>query len=226
MGIAEHVEHVMIFKILIDDTDKIIYYSNIRSVEDPDTPNPRLAIFDGEEPLTKFTRSDSDNNPNQTMMIIPIEDMIGYTFIGQPRDNGERRITTIVKSISNQDKDLKSNPECIKFLWSFNDDQYEEIYAYNDIIRYIEKDNNDPFFNKFKHIVAHEGPLERNHPNYKECPYNVMIDWKTEEISRELLPIIAADEPDICVIYATNKNLLESKEWKRFKGIEKIQNKF
>ena len=27
--------------------------------------------------------------------------------------------------------------------YTLNDDQYEEIYAYNDIIRHNEKDNND-----------------------------------------------------------------------------------
>ena len=63
---------------------------------------------------------------------------------------------------------LSHNP--FKFLCSFNDNYYEEIYAYNDIIRHVEKDNNDPDIWKFKQIIAHEGTLERNHLNYKGCP--------------------------------------------------------
>ena len=53
------------------------------------------------------------------------EDMIGRTFLGQPRDDGKRHRETIVKTISNHDKELESNTEYIKFLCSFNDDQYE-----------------------------------------------------------------------------------------------------
>ena len=64
-------------------------------------------------------------------------------------------------------------------MCSFNDNQYEEIYAYNDIIRHIEKDNNNPDVWKFKCITAHEEPLNNNHPNYEGRPYNVMIGWET-----------------------------------------------
>ena len=82
--------------------------------------------------------------------------MIGCTFLGQPRDNGEIHRETILKAIANHHKELESNPGRIKFLCSFNDDQYEEIYAYNDIIRRIEKNNSDPDIRKVKHITAHD----------------------------------------------------------------------
>ena len=79
------------------------------------------------------------------------KNMIGRTIIGQPRDNGERRQARIVKDISDHDKKLEPNPELVKFLCSFNDDQYEEKYAYNDIIKHIEKENTDPDVWKFKY---------------------------------------------------------------------------
>ena len=53
----------------------------------------------------------------------------------------------------------RSNPERIKYVCSFNYDQYKEIYAYNDISSRIEKDNNYPDFWRFKHITAHGGFL-------------------------------------------------------------------
>ena len=161
--------------------------------------------------MIKYIKSESDNNKDQTIMIMSVEDMIGRNFLGQPGDDGERHRVTIVKAISNYHKKQESNPELIKFLSSFNDDQYEEIYAYKDIIIHIEKDNSDPDIWKFKHITTYEGSLERNHPNYKGCPYNIMIEWETGEISREPLIIIAADDPVICAIYTNNKNLLETK---------------
>ena len=106
VGIVEKLGYLMTFKVLPDDTHKIIYRSNTRSAEDPDTPNLRLDLFDGEEPLTKFIKSESDNNQDQTMMIMSPEDMIGRTFLGQLRDYGEIHRATIVKAISNHDKEL------------------------------------------------------------------------------------------------------------------------
>ena len=118
---------------------------------------------------------------------------------------GERYRGTIIKAILNHDKSLKSNPEHIEYLCSFNNDQYEELHAYNDTISYIKKDNNDPDIWKFTYITSHEGPLERNHPNYKGFPYNIMIEWETGEISREPLTIIAANDPVTCAMYNNNK---------------------
>ena len=89
----------MTFKILIDDTHKIIYRSNIRSAEDTDTRNICLDLFDWEESITHNITSESDNNQGQTMMVVTPEDMIGRTFLDQPRDDGERHRATIIKAI-------------------------------------------------------------------------------------------------------------------------------
>ena len=42
VGIAEHVGHAMTFKVLTDDTRKILYRSNIRSAADSKSRNLRL----------------------------------------------------------------------------------------------------------------------------------------------------------------------------------------
>ena len=101
------------------------------------------------------------------MMMITSQYIIGRTFLCQPRDSGERNRARVVESISDHDNHLESNPERITFLCSFNDEQCEKIYAYNDIIRHIKKDNDNPDIWKFKHTTAHEVPLKNNHPNYK-----------------------------------------------------------
>ena len=72
----------MTFKILTDDTHKIIHRSNIRSTDDSDNLTLRLDLFDGGEPVTKFIRSESDNTQDQTMMIMILADMIGRIFLG------------------------------------------------------------------------------------------------------------------------------------------------
>ena len=111
------------------------------------------------------------------------------------------------------------------FLCSFNNDQYEDIMSYNDIIDHIEKNEDYSGVWKLRRITAHEGPLQPTHPDYKGSKYNVMIEWETGEITAEPLSIIAADDPVTCAIYAKQHNLLELDGWKQFKGIAKRQKK-
>ena len=57
VGIAEHVGHSMTYKILTDDTKKVIHQSNVRPADDPLTPNLRLDLFDGEKASSDFVKS-------------------------------------------------------------------------------------------------------------------------------------------------------------------------
>ena len=78
------------------------------------------------------------------MMVMHPEDLIGRTFLSEPMDNGERHRGRIVKAITEHKKDIANNPDRIKFLCSFNNDEYEDILAYHDIIDHIEKEYEDP----------------------------------------------------------------------------------
>ena len=48
VGIAENIGHAMTYKILTDDTRKLICRSNIRSALDSSAPNLRLDLSDGD----------------------------------------------------------------------------------------------------------------------------------------------------------------------------------
>ena len=106
------------------------------------------------------------------------------------------------------------SPARTKFLCSFNNDQYQEILAYNDIIRHIQKDHNDIDVWKFKRMTAHEGPILPYQYNYKGSSYNVMIEWETGEITTEPLGIISADDPVTCAIYAKRQKLFDTPGWR------------
>ena len=58
-------------------------------------------------------------------MVMTHNDMTRRTFLGQPKDDGEKHQARIVKAISDHDNHLESNPERIKYVCSFNDDRYE-----------------------------------------------------------------------------------------------------
>jgi hypothetical protein len=128
----------------------------------------------------------------------------------------------------------------MQFVCSVNDDNYEEILSYNELMDYIEKDkqqqqdeDGNGFWN-FKHIVGHEGPFRASDPEYKGSRYNVLVEWENGEITSEPLDewengeitseplnIFGKDDPVTCAVYACEHRLLEEEGWKRFKGIAK-----
>ena len=223
VGIAEHVSHAMTFKILTDDTHRVICRSNVCPADNPDAPNLRLDLFEGKKAANEFIKSVHSGNQDKTMMVMQPEDMIGRTFLTEPLDNGERHRAKIVKAIIDHKNNLTNDPDCIKFLCSFNNHEYEDILAYNNIVHHIESNYEDSTLWKFRRITAHEEPLQKSHPNYKGSTYNVMVEWETGEVTSEPLSMIAADDPVTCAIYAKQNNLLKVEGWKRFKGIAKRQ---
>ena len=136
VGISEHVGHALTYKILTDDTKRVIHRSNVRPADDKNAPNLRADLADGESGKIEFIKSAGDVNNEQsntgerdTMMVIPPEDMIGRTFLSKPLDNGERHRGKIVRAIEGHLEDVLSHPERIKYVCTFNDEQYEEIMS-------------------------------------------------------------------------------------------------
>ena len=95
VGISEHVGHALTYKILTDDTKRVIHCSKVCPADDKDAPNLQADLADGESGKIEFIKSAGDVNNGQskvgqknTMMVIPPEDMIGRTFLSKPLDNG------------------------------------------------------------------------------------------------------------------------------------------
>ena len=231
VGVAEHVGHAMTYKVLTKDTSKIIFRSVIRSAKDPKTQNKR-AEGDIKDNPPSIIRSRIDDNVGKqqgtndtnlfSMPIVDPEDLIGRTFL-VPTDDGQVHRAKIVECV--QEHLDKTKSEHLRFRCSINNDKYEEIMSYNDIITYLEKDAENPVLWKFKKIVSHQGPIDKNHPDYNGSSYNVRVEWENGELTDEPLAIIAADDPVTCAIYARDKNLLDKPGWQRFRGIAKRQKK-
>ena len=84
-----------------------------------------------------------------------------------------------------------------------NNDTYEEILNYNQILEYMSnQDGDDGVLWKFKKIVGHQGPLSKTHKDYKGSTYNVTVLWENGETSNEPLSVIASDDPVSCAMYA------------------------
>ena len=150
------------WRILTEDTQKIIIRSSIRSALRT-TTNQHLASTSGEGttlpfpipyhqqstnslPLDPFDEStpnfeqfvnsqsgEDEDNPIH-MANIDIPNLLGRSFLLPPEDNGERHMAKII------DIDDHGQPlEDIKFKLKINKDQADEIMSYNQLMDYIQK---------------------------------------------------------------------------------------
>ena len=248
VGFADNQGDRLTWRILTEDTQKIIIRSGVRSALRT-TTNQRLASPSGEgatlpfpipypqqytnslalDPLDastpnfeKFVNSQSgedEDNPIH-MANIDIPNLLGRSFLLPPEDNGEHHMAKII------DIDDHGQPlEHIKFKLKINKDQAEEIMSYSQLMDYIQKgtdaeEDPDSLF-KFRDIVAHQGPLESTDSDHKGSKYNVMVEWESGEVTYEPLTLISKDDPINCAVYAKKHDLLDTTGWKRLKRYAK-----
>ena len=130
VGIAEHVGHTLTFKVLTDDTQKVIFRSRIRSALDPTKRNHRVdpePCMDSPSGTLKSKREHDGEEPS--MATFDPSDLIGRTFLKPPEEDGQRFRAKIVEAIVEQEQDLSNNPEKIRLLCSVNGGEYEEILS-------------------------------------------------------------------------------------------------
>ena len=248
VGFADNQGDSLTWRILTEDTQKIIIRSGVRSALRT-TTNQRLASSSGEgttlpfpipyakqssnslplDPLDastpnfeQFVKSQSGEDEDHPIPIanIDIPNLLGRSFLLPPEDNGERHMAKII-NIDDHEQPL----EDIKFKLKINKDQTEEIMSYNQLMDYIQKgtdaeEDPDSLF-KFRDIIAHQGPLESTDPNHKGSKYNVMVEWESGEVTYEPLTLISKDDPITCAFYAKKHDLLDTTGWKHLKRYAK-----
>jgi hypothetical protein len=227
VGFSETVGHGMTFKILSADTQKIFHRAKVRSALNPDALNLCADLCDGEVDTPLIIKSikdvSGDTIPQTQLEIIDPSKLIGRTFLMEPQEDGQRFRAWIV---AENEQELEDNPEQIKFVCSMNNNTFEDILAYSDIIQHLKQDEDDSHIWKFRRITAHEGPLATSHPNWKGSSFNVMVEWEDGSITTEPLGIIAADDPVTCAIHVRDKDLFLQPGWKQFKSIAKKQKRW
>ena len=248
VGFADNQGDSLTWRILTEDTQKIIIRSGVRSALRT-TTNQCLASSSGEgttlpssipypqqsknsfplDPFDESTpnfeqfvnrQSGEDEDTPIHMANIDIPNLLGRSFLLPPEDNGERHMTKII-DIDDHGQTL----EDIKFKLKINKDQAEEIMSYNQLMDYIQKGTDaeeDPdLLFKFRDIVVHQGPLESTDPNHKGSKYNVMVEWESGEVTYEPLTLISKDDPITCAVYAKKHDLLDTTGWKHLKRYAK-----
>ncbi len=110
VGVSETIHNLMTFKILTDDTKKIIHHSNIHSACDPSSQNlwmdttndeapqviksfhsPSTSPSHEEDSMTVMGDDASDliDNDSHCMSVICANDLVGCMFLMDPREDGQ-----------------------------------------------------------------------------------------------------------------------------------------
>jgi hypothetical protein len=161
----------MTYKILTDNTRRIIHRSNIRLVADPNARNLRLdplndkppediwslrkaspASDHGEdfslhsmEPTDEHLYMESTPDPSECpstgddMVIVDPQELLGCTFLMDTQEDGQRFRAHIIECISDHESNVRHSDDHIKFQISVNEDKYEEIITYKELMDFIEK---------------------------------------------------------------------------------------
>jgi hypothetical protein len=184
------------------------------------------ALDHGEE-LLPLSLDNSGHNKQDHLAIVDPYKLVGRTFLMDPQDNGQCFRAQIVDRVEDHQSKVRKSDHHHKFRISVNDDQYEEVITYNELVDFIQKnEENDAIVWRFRRIVRHQGPLLCSDPNYKGSKFNVMVEWENGETATEPLSIIATNDLVTCAIYAKEHDLLDTEGWKRFRNTAKREKHF
>jgi hypothetical protein len=160
----------MTYKILTDDTRRIIHHSNIRLAADPNARNLCLDLLNDElpevvrslckaspasdhgedfslhsmepdeHPYTESTPDPSEHpSTGDDTVIVDPQGLLGCTFLMDTQEDGQRFHARIVECISDHESNVHRSDNHAKFRISVNEDEFEEIITYNELLDFIEK---------------------------------------------------------------------------------------
>ena len=73
------------------------------------------------------------------MAIMDPQDLVGHMFLMDEQDNGQCFHACIVECINKHEQGHHTINKHIKFRCSVNDDEYDDIISYNELIDFIQK---------------------------------------------------------------------------------------
>jgi hypothetical protein len=108
---------------------------------------------ENENPIWKeFEVTLKDGNGNvklgpdgKTMIAIapPPSDLCGRVFLTKPDKRGEVKRARVVELIKDFEGEVAKNKDLIKFKLKYDHNDLEDVMSYNEILDYVEKENND-----------------------------------------------------------------------------------
>jgi hypothetical protein len=159
------------------------------------------------------------------MAVIDANDIIGRTFLTIPQEDGTRMRLQVSEVLDQEEQERMSHPATIKFRVVNDDDSYEEIVSYNQIMDHLTDEDGEDGLWHFKSIDSHQGPILPSDSRYNGSRYNLRITWENGEVTWEPLSIIGRTDPVSVAIYGQENDLLQQPGWKRFEKLARRQKK-
>jgi hypothetical protein len=251
VGFAENVGHSMTYRVLSKETMELLSVSSLRRAAEGRNlradDRARLALLgrgldlngmklqqdaDGnyvslDNPEFAFVPSTVENDGRPPPILDPAS-LIGRTFLFPETEDGSRDRATITGWVDPPiGNELLDHPDVMLLRCKVKrgDTSWEDLVAYNEVLRLLEKNLEHEGIWTFEEIVAHEGPLHSKHKNYRGSQWNVQVKWSTGEVTWEPICNIIKDDPVYLAIYAKKHGLLDTDGWKSLKPYVKNEKK-
>jgi hypothetical protein len=102
------------------------------------------SALDHGEDFSLHSMEPTDENPERpstgdNMVIVDPQELLGCTFLMDTQEDGQRFCACIVECISDHESNVRRSDDHVKFRISVNEDKYEQIITYNDLMDFIKK---------------------------------------------------------------------------------------
>ena len=81
----------------------------------------------------------SDDQKIKPLLNIPIEDVVGRSYLLPIEEDGTRQRAKIIKVYDDHKKVLANEPDMVKLRIKANDEEYDELMAYDDFKNFIDE---------------------------------------------------------------------------------------
>jgi hypothetical protein len=137
---------------LLTPCNQAIFRSDIWSALDPTLSHKRLIPLDGkndanhaDDKLFVCSKKLSSSDPTilWRMPTIDPKDLIGRTFLKVTKADGQQFHAWIVSAIIEKHSEMKRDPDHVKISCKVDGDTADDIYTYNQVNDFIERDSLD-----------------------------------------------------------------------------------
>ena len=151
---------------------------------------------------------------------------MGRVYLTKPDERGNIKRARVVALINEFDYKVNKEPLQCKFKIVFEknapsskDTHLDDIVSYNNILDYVERENNnkDGDYWRFRKILSHSlipGKKEKDRTGIE-----IQVVWETGVTSIESFKALKKDIPVDLAIYAKENNLLELDGWETLKQL-------
>ena len=154
---------------------------------------------------------------------------MGRVFLTKPDVRGNMDRARVVELINKFDDKLDRDPLQCKFKIEFEkntssskDTHLDDIMFYNDILDYVERENNneDGDYWRFRKILSYSFISSKKEKH--KTGIELQVVWETGATSTESFEALRKDIPVDFAIYAKENNLLELDGWDTLKRLANI----